>query len=95
MSLEEGFGLPLLEAMSCEVPCLVSNIPAFDEIGSEFPIFADPNNIQSIKKGMEAILSDKVPPEHIKESRKYAQSFTWENTAKKTLAIFEDLVKNS
>lgn len=95
MSLEEGFGLPLLEAMSCEVPCLVSDIPTFDEIGSEFPIFANPNKIESIKEGMLTILSGKVPSEHIKESRKYAQSFTWENTAKRTLAVLENLVKNS
>jgi glycosyltransferase involved in cell wall biosynthesis len=94
MSLEEGFGLPLLEAMSCEVPCLVSDIPAFDEIGSGFPVFADPNNIESIKEGMETILSNKVSKHQIKESSKYAQSFKWENTAKRTLAVFEDLVKN-
>ena len=94
MSLEEGFGLPLLEAMSCEVPCLVSDIPAFDEIGSGFPIFANPNNIESIKEGMIGILSGKVSGKHISEARKYAQSFTWENTAKRTLAVLENLVKN-
>ncbi|MFH1899510.1 MAG: glycosyltransferase family 1 protein [Patescibacteria group bacterium] len=95
MSLEEGFGLPLLEAMSCETPCLVSDIPAFDEIGSGFPVFADPNNIENMKEGMVAILSGKVSDEHRKESRKYAQSFTWENTAKRTLAVLENLVKNA
>lgn len=95
MSLEEGFGLPLLEAMSCEVPCLVSDIPAFDEIGSGFPIFANPDKIESIKEGMVEILSGKVSEKHITEAKKYAQSFTWENTAKRTLAILENLVKNS
>jgi glycosyltransferase involved in cell wall biosynthesis len=95
MSLEEGFGLPLLEAMSCETPCLVSDIPSFDEIGSGFPIFADPNNVQSIKEGMEKVLSGNISKKHINEARKYAQSFTWENTSKRTLAVLENLVKNS
>lgn len=95
MSFEEGFGLPLLEAMSCEAPCLVSNIPAFDEVGSGFPVFSDPNNIDSIKEGIKHILSGGVNTNHIKEARKYAQSFTWENTAKNSLAVLQDLVKNS
>ena len=94
LSLEEGFGLPLLEAMSCEVPCLVSDIPAFEEIGSGFPVFADPNNIESIKEGMKTLLSGKILAKHLEESRKYAQSFTWGNTAKRTLTVFEDLIKN-
>lgn len=95
VSFEEGFGLPLVEAMACETPCLVSNIEAFEEIGSGFPIFADPNSVQGIAEGMRKLLEGEVSKEEIVEAAKYAQSFTWENTAKRTLEILQDTVKNA
>jgi len=48
VSLEEGFGLPLLEAMACETPALVSDIPAFKEVGGEFPLYVQPNDYEEI-----------------------------------------------
>jgi len=94
-SIDEGFGLPLLEAMSCGVPCAVSDIPAFDEIGGGFPIQVNQNSVDSIKNGIKRLLDGEISTKVVEEAESYAHSFTWQNTAKKTLAIFENIVKNS
>ena len=48
-SLEEGFGLPLLESMSCGTPCLVSAIDAHKELGKDTVKYFDPENVLDIK----------------------------------------------
>jgi glycosyltransferase involved in cell wall biosynthesis len=95
VSFEEGFGLPILEAMACEVPCVVSDIPPYREVGGKFPIYVDPRNVESIKEGIVKILSQPVNAEIINGAKQRASEFTWEKTAQKILAIFQSVVKNS
>jgi glycosyltransferase involved in cell wall biosynthesis len=93
ISFEEGFGLPLLESMACGVPAVVSDIPAFHEIGESIIRYVDPNDIESIKKGIfEELLDQRSPDIAALVSR--AKLFTWENSAKQVLQVFEDVVKN-
>lgn len=86
LSFEEGFGLPLLEAMHCQVPCLVSDIPAFKELGQDTVLYANPHDISDI--------SDKIAYAINNYDQKmiaaaYAQSlaYNWENTARETLRL--------
>ena len=94
VSLEEGFGIPLLEAMECKTQCVVSNILPFKEIGLEFPIYVDPKNITSIKNGVLQAVQNPIGQDRIEKAYKHSQEFTWEKTARNTLTIFESLVKN-
>jgi len=94
LSLEEGFGIPLLEAMACETPAIVSDIPAFRELGREFPIYVDPYSIYSIRDGIKKALTKKRPAEDIKKAREISQKYTWENTAEQLLTLFQSLVKH-
>ncbi|NMB91500.1 glycosyltransferase family 4 protein [candidate division WWE3 bacterium] len=94
-SFEEGFGLPLLEAMTCETPCMVSNIPAFKEIGKDIPIYINPKDSNSIKDGIVNLISRNYDLERIKKAKDISSEFTWENTALKTLGVFQYVVKNS
>lgn len=50
ISLEEGFGLPLAEARAVGTPVLAADIPVFHEVGGEYPVFVDPENINDINK---------------------------------------------
>lgn len=96
-SLEEGFGLPLLEAMACEVPTGVSNIPPFREVGAEFPIYVDPKNIESIKSGIAQIFSQEGSQDvqgRAWSAKERANNFSWENTARESLKIFENVVED-
>ena len=55
----EGFGLPVLEAMSCGVPVIASNATSIPEVGGDAPIYCDPFNISAFADGMERLLHDK------------------------------------
>ncbi|PIR42372.1 hypothetical protein COV25_03520 [candidate division WWE3 bacterium CG10_big_fil_rev_8_21_14_0_10_35_32] len=82
-SLEEGFGLPLLESLACETPAMVSDIPAFREIGEDKIIYINPNDVKSIKHGFLEIISHPLT----KNLDSLARKYTWEKTAEKTLKL--------
>lgn len=94
VSLEEGFGIPLIEAMACKTQCVVSDVPSFKEIGREFPIYVDPKDIMSIKNGILRAVQSPLGQDKLEEAYKRSQEFTWEKTARNTLAILENIVKN-
>ena len=85
-SLEEGFGLPLLESIACETPAMVSDIPAFREIGEDKVVYVDPDSIEDIKKGFLEVISNPK----MKDLKLLAQKFTWNKTAEKTLQIIKN-----
>lgn len=88
-SLEEGFGLPLVEAMLCEIPVIASDIPPYKEIGKEYLVYVDPKDIQSIKEGILTILRNKYSLDNIKKAKEEASKYTWEECARKTLDVLE------
>jgi len=94
VSLEEGFGIPLIEAMACKTQCVVSNIPPFKEIGLEFPIYVNPKDMTSIKDGILQAVQNPLGQDRIEGAYKRSQEFTWESTARNTLAVFENVFKN-
>ena len=92
-SLQEGFGLPLLEAMACETPCVVSNIPPYKEVCEDLAYYANPSDIQDMKEKMLKILTNNNK-ELILKAKERAADFLWDKSAKETLSVFEDAVKN-
>jgi glycosyltransferase involved in cell wall biosynthesis len=93
-SFDEGFGLPLIEAMACGIPCAVSDINAHREIGGNFPIFANPESITEIAGAINRIINVTQPQEIKRSQILHAKSFNWENTAKTTLGIIQSTFKN-
>lgn len=83
-SLQEGFGLPLIEALACQTKALVSNISAFKEIGEEFPIYCDTQNTDEMVEGFEKILKHDVDFEKL---RIHLQKFTWNKTAQSVISL--------
>ncbi len=94
LSLEEGFGLPLLEAMACETPALVSSIPAFKEVGGEFPVYVNPTDVRGFAKAIIKAFSGKYEMERVYGAKLRAREFTWDRTAQKTLEVFQKVVEN-
>ena len=94
VSLEEGFGLPVLEAMASKKPMIISNIPTFKELAEDNAIYVDPNSTSSIKEGMLKVLCETCFDEQIDDAYKLSQKFTWENTAKKTLQVIKNVYLN-
>jgi alpha-1,3-rhamnosyl/mannosyltransferase len=88
-SFEEGFGLTLLEAMACGVPCVVSNIQPYKELDMNNFIFVAPTDINSMKDGIAKLLSKSQSEidELVALGSLNVQRFSWESTAKQTLEI--------
>lgn len=89
-SLYEGFGQPILEAMKLGVPVVTSNTSSMPEVAGDAAILVDPNEVQSIKDGIEKVLSNRQ--EWIKKGIARAKEFSWEDTAKLTLRVYKEAV---
>lgn len=91
-SVDEGFGLTVLEAMASEIPVAVSDIPAHKEVGGQTITYADPNNTAKISQNLDAILENKYDAALIEKAKDRSKEFTWENTANKVLSEFSSLI---
>ena len=92
VSLWEGFGLPVLEAMACRVPVVASDIPSHHEVAADCALYVDPAQPESIASGIERAWEDEEwRTRLIERGSERAQLFTWDKTARKTLAIYERL----
>jgi glycosyltransferase involved in cell wall biosynthesis len=87
-SLFEGFGLPILEAMSCGVPVACSNISSMPEIAGEAAALFDPLDVDSIAEALLSVLSSEERSKTLSlEGIKRAGQFSWHRTASKTLEV--------
>jgi glycosyltransferase involved in cell wall biosynthesis len=95
-SLYEGFGLPVLEAMTRGVPVACSNRGALVEVADEAALFFDPKEPRSIAEALERLLVDETERERlISLGKANAARFSWAETARKTLASYESALAYS
>ncbi len=77
----EGFGIPLVEAMSCGTPVITSNITSMPEVVEDAGFLVDPFSVEDIAKAMITISSDdKLRNELIERSKVQAKKFSWQKT---------------
>jgi glycosyltransferase involved in cell wall biosynthesis len=94
-SLMEGFGLPVLEAISANCLVLASKIPTFEEIYDDCPIYFNPNDPSDILRTMKYSIdpkNNKSISEKIKKSYLFSKQFSWSKMAKQTLEVYEGSV---
>jgi glycosyltransferase involved in cell wall biosynthesis len=89
-SLAEGFGLPVLEAMSLGLPVACSNATSLPEVAGDAAVYFDPTEATSIARAIEKLLLDKHLRERLRAAGlDQARKFSWERTAEGTLASYE------
>ena len=89
-SLGEGFGLPVLEAMSAGAAVLTSDVSSLPEVGGDAVAYVDPAHVPSIARGLAELLGD--PPRRAllsDRARARAREFSWSAFAEATVAALE------
>ena len=88
ISLYEGFGLPVLEAMACGTPCLVSDCDAIAEVVSDAALKVDPTAIGTIEEGLCRIVNDTELALSLRDRGNLrAREFSWGKAADLTLEV--------
>jgi glycosyltransferase involved in cell wall biosynthesis len=78
----EGFGIPVLEAMQCDVPVITSAVTALPEVGGDAVLYVNPRDPDSIRSAMLAIYADPdLRKDLISKSQVQRQKFSMEKTA--------------
>ena len=94
VSVLEGFGIPLVEAMKSGVPIISSNAGSIPEVAGEAALYVDPNSSQDIAEKMTEMLNDEVLRKSlVKQAQKQEQKYNWDNSAKELWAVFEEVTK--
>lgn len=92
-SLREGFGIPILEAMSCKTPVVTANTSSMPEVAGDGALLVDPYNPESIADGVQKLLQDKgLQASLVQKGTQRVPLFTWHNNAVQTLNIYEEVV---
>lgn len=88
-SIVEGFGLPILEAMSVGCPVLTSDCSSMPEVAGDAALYVDPFDIDSISDGLLKIANDSDLRTRLSRSGKERVAlFTWENTAENMIQVY-------
>jgi glycosyltransferase involved in cell wall biosynthesis len=92
-SLYEGFGLPVVEAMARGVPTVTSNTSSVPEVSGDAALGVDPRSVPEIAEALERVLTDRDLAEHLAAAgRARAERFSWDETARRTLEVYEEVI---
>lgn len=96
VSLWEGFGMPIVEAMACGTPVITSNLAAMPETAGNAALLVDPYSVEEIAASMYRIATD-ADLRAVLRARglRRASLFTWEKTAHKTLDLYQQIAGHS
>ncbi len=92
-SLDEGFGMPVLDAMASGVPVLTSNASALREVSGDAALLVDPNDVESIAVGLRRLTRDQtLRDELIRKGLERSKEFKWENAVEQTWNVYGELL---
>ena len=95
VSLNEGCGIPLIEAMACGTSVITSNISAMPEIVGEAALLVDPYSTEDIMLAMKRIIEDRPLREQlVNKGLERAKVFTWEGYTQQTTEVYKKIINN-
>ena len=93
-SLDEGFGMPVLDAMARGVPVLTSNRSALLEVAGDAALLVDPQNTDEIAAGLERItVDDELQRDLTRRGLQRSAQFPWKAAAEKTWSVYRELLR--
>lgn len=93
-SINEGFGIPVLEAFKAQIPVLVADNSCLPEIGGDAVIQFDPLNVNDMADKMQLVINDvALRNDLITKGNKRLNNFSWKQTAQELLKVFERAVQ--
>ncbi|AVE49255.1 glycosyltransferase family 4 protein [Serratia marcescens] len=92
-SFAEGFGLPILEAMSCGAPVITSTAGSCPEIAGDAALLVNPNDLSQLVSAMENVFNDAQLRASLSEKGlKRADTFSWQRCATETYSVYENII---
>lgn len=93
-SLDEGFGIPVLEAMAAGVPVIASHRPSLVEIAGDAALLVDPQRTDELESALELLMRDPdLRQEYAERGRRRAQLYPWERAVRETYAVYRELLR--
>lgn len=92
-SLDEGFGMPVLEAMAAGTPVLTSNRSALPEVAGDAALLVDPLDTESIVTGLrELAANEELRADLSRRGKARAELFTWEKAVRETWNVYREIL---
>jgi glycosyltransferase involved in cell wall biosynthesis len=88
-SRDEGFGIPLVEAMAQGTPLVVSDIPVFREVGGDAATYVDPDDVHGFVQAVTELDDPEIWQRRSAAARARAQHYSWAASARILLALLE------
>lgn len=95
-SLYEGFGIPIIEAMTAGTAVVTSNIGAMKEVSGNAALHADPHSPEDIAHQIKKLIeSEQLRKAYIAKGKKHIMKFSWQKTAEQTVAVYQKILADS
>jgi len=92
-SLDEGFGMPVLDAMAHGLPVLTSNVSALPEVSGDAALLVDPTDVDAIAANLRKLIgSPELREQSAEKGLAWSRDFSWEKAVEKTWQVYRELL---
>ncbi|MFZ1721812.1 MAG: glycosyltransferase family 1 protein [Microgenomates group bacterium] len=96
-SIDEGFGLPILEAMICKTPVVCTELGSLPEVAGVYAFYSSDSSAEALSEATKRAISQtkKARSEFVEDAFKWANQFSWQKTALDTRAVYEKVIQST